>query len=329
MVIYHLISRGDWEQGAVEPGPEGFIHFSYLHQWRLSLQRYLCGQPELVLLEVEPQAGWDLRVEGGFPHLYQPLPRESVRSVRVLPTYRDLRVGLLGRVNPPRELLAELAGEVDLVVLPELPFQPWAPAHPESLLEDADLEAQARLSAECSVALLAGGARQRRNRAVLFAGGDEVLNYCKMHLPQEPGFWEANYYDPGREGPQVCDALGFPLGVQLCSDIQRPFGLMHLMRQGVSAVLCPRATEAATWDRWRQTYQTQARLFSSYVLTVNRPPEAGTGLGGPSLVVGPDGEVVAESVEELTVVTLRHEAIVQARAEYPGYLDWPWEDYRL
>lgn len=325
MTIYHLTSRSQWETGLIHPQPgEDFIHFSYAHQWRLSLQRYLCGQEDLVLLQVEPRADWDLRVENGFPHLYQPLTREGVVGVRALPTYRDLRVALLRRISPPLELLRELSSQVDLVVLPELPFQPWAPQQRGGTLVEADLSAQARLSQEAGVAILGGGVVGRANRAVLFQHGRAVWDTTKMHLPQEPGFWEMDYYDPGTQPPQVCDELGFPLGVQLCSDIHRPFGMMQLMRQGVSAVLCPRATEPGTYPRWRRVYQAMGRLFSCYLLSVNRASQA---IDGPSLVVGPDGEVVEESAAEVVLATLRHQEIVKARADYPGYLAWPWEVY--
>jgi predicted amidohydrolase len=60
----------------------------------------------------------------------------------------------------------------------------------------------------------------------------------------------------------------------------------------------------------------------TWIVSVNRPgPEAGVGIGGPSLVVAPDGEVVAESTEPLTVVELDERRLAAARADYPGYLD--------
>ena len=59
-----------------------------------------------------------------------------------------------------------------------------------------------------------------------------------------------------------------------------------------------------------------------YVISVNRPaPEGGVAIGGPSLAVDPNGEVVAESTEPLCMITLDRSVIERARKDYPGYLD--------
>ena len=43
-------------------------------------------------------------------------------------------------------------------------------------------------------------------------------------------------------------------------------------------------------------------------------------LVGPSLAVDPDGEVLLESVDPVSVVTVERDEVERARAEYPGYL---------
>jgi predicted amidohydrolase/uncharacterized protein (DUF952 family) len=324
--LYHLLSQSEWN-GRVSPGPDGFVHFSYAHQWRLSWQRYLRNCPDPLLLELRPSPDWDLRVENGFPHLYGEFARADVVEQRTLPPLRDLRLALLSELSPSAQRLLEVSQAADLVVLPELPFQPWAPARQGNALPSADLDHQLDLCPQ--LAILGGGVVGRSNRAVLMRQGEILLDYTKMHLPQEEGFWESDYYDPGQLPPQVCDALGFPLGVQICSDIHRPFGLSFLAFQGVSLVLCPRATEKATYPAWKRVYQAMARIHSCYIASVNRPgPEAGVPLGGPSLVVGPDGEVVAESDESLLLVTIEHDRIVRAKNDYPGYLNWAWPTYQ-
>ena len=64
------------------------------------------------------------------------------------------------------------------------------------------------------------------------------------------------------------------------------------------------------------------------MLSVNRPgPEAGVLIGGPSIVVDPQGEVVVEADEALTVVDLDLAAVERARAGYPGYLARPADVY--
>lgn len=331
--LYHIVSRADWEADEYSPASlavEGFVHYSFAHQWRLTQQRYYRGVPDLLLLQVEDSLlNCPLRVENGFPHGYGPLPRSAVRSAVPLETSRDLRVTLWSGISPQADELRTL--QTDLVVLPELPFQPWYPSRREcGPVRFASLPAQAQLARESGIALLGGGlVEDRRNLACLWDSKGRLRHqYQKVHLPQEPGFWEADTFDPGADFPGVCDALGFPLGVQLCSDIQRPFGATLLSAQGAAAILVPRATESGTYPKWRLVFQALARLCSCYILSVNRPaPEDGVPLGGPSVVVAPDGEIVAEGTERALQVSLSVEKVVEARRDYPGYLDTPIELY--
>ncbi|MBN9417594.1 MAG: DUF952 domain-containing protein [Candidatus Eremiobacteraeota bacterium] len=335
--LFHIVARSDWEASlpsgsysAASLTSEGFIHFSYAHQWRLTLQRYYRNHSDLVLLHIDPAAlPQEPRVENGFPHLYAPLPVAAVTQVQSLTPLRDLTVALHRGIAPSAESLREVAA--DLVVLPELPWHRWCPAQPERDPQDEDLgraEDQAEHARQSGKWLLGGSLLGRRNTALLYSPQGELkLRYEKMHLPQEPGFWEANHYDPGQQGPRVCDDLGFPLGVQLCSDIQRPFGAMFLRAQGAAAILLPRATERGTYKTWLPVMQAMARLSGCYLLSVNRPDLDEPPIGGPSVVIGPDGEVLAESSEPWLSYTLKHEAIVKARAEYPGYLDVPHSLY--
>jgi predicted amidohydrolase/uncharacterized protein (DUF952 family) len=335
--MFHIADESEWQAslaaGEYRPSSlesEGFIHFSYAAQWRLSWQRYYQGRSGLVLLQIDesalPQA---VKVENGFPHLYGPLPCAAVSSVQPLTPLRDLRVALHRGIRPGADCLREV--QADLVVLPELPWHRWCPAQPERDPQDEDrgrAEEQARVARESGKWLLGGSILGRRNTALLYSPQGELkLRYEKVHLPQEPGFWEANHYDPGEEGPRVCDDLGFPVGVQLCSDIQRPFGSMFLRAQGAAAILLPRATERGTYKSWRLVMQAMARVSSCYLLSVNRPDLDDPPIGGPSVVIGPDGEVLAEGTESWLTFTLKHEEIVKARAAYPGYLALPQQVY--
>ena len=88
-------------------------------------------------------------------------------------------------------------------------------------------------------------------------------------------------------------------------------------------MIVPRATPAETWPRWRLVLRADAVTSAAYVVTVNRPsPDSASPIGGPSAVIGPDGEVIIETTERLTVVRLDQQAVARARADYPGYLDY-------
>ncbi len=253
-----------------------------------------------------------------------------------------MRISLLSEVFPePGELLAERlsdareAGAV-LTVLPELPLDPWWPAGERAADEAAEApggprhERLADAARTAGMALVGGAIVRdpdtgtRRNTALVFdAGGELIASYAKTHLPHEPGFWETAHYEPGSEPPELVPGFELTLGLQICSDVQRPSGCELLAAHGVAAILHPRATERASWPRWRRVLQANAQCAACYVLSVNRAGPDGVGIGGPSLVVDPDGEVALESEEALVIAELDAEAVRAARRGYPGYLDRP------
>jgi uncharacterized protein (DUF952 family) len=59
---------------------EGFIHFSRWDQLADTAARYYAGVPGLIVLVVDPE-GLAIRVENGFPHLYEELPVSAVTEV--------------------------------------------------------------------------------------------------------------------------------------------------------------------------------------------------------------------------------------------------------
>jgi predicted amidohydrolase len=122
--------------------------------------------------------------------------------------------------------------------------------------------------------------------------------------------------------------MGMRLGFQICSDNNRPFGCHILGAQGAEVILNPRATEAATYVKWRPIWQANALTSACWILSVNRPsPEGGVQIGGASIVVAPDGTVVLETEDPVAVVTVDRDAVLQARKGYPGYLAFPTDLY--
>jgi predicted amidohydrolase len=223
----------------------------------------------------------------------------------------------------------------ELAVLPELPLQEWCAVRRTRSAADVEPaggsrhRAMARAAREAGIALLGGAIIQdpltgkRHNTAILFdPSGEVVIRYRKVHIPQEEGFWEADHYDPGGELPRpVTVGGGFPVGVQICSDANRP-ELSHLLGAlGALALLVPRATPPETYERWRLVLRANAVTSTAYLVSVNRPVEPGSPVGGPSVVVAPDGTVLVETTEPLALVTLERSVVEAARVSYPGYLD--------
>jgi predicted amidohydrolase len=231
--------------------------------------------------------------------------------------------------------VAEAAARgADLAVLPEIPLNPWRPATKTVVAGDAEPEGGPRMQAMAEAARRAGiglvggiihrepSTGRRTSRALAFdASGEVVARFEKLHLPEEPGFWETSHYEPGTEAPSRIDAFGVPVGIQICSDNNRPEGTHLLGAKGAMAAIIPRASEERTYQRWKLVFRANAMTSCLYVLSVNRPaPEEGVLIGGPSVAVDPGGNVVLETTDTIGLVTLDAAVVRKARADYPGYL---------
>jgi len=240
-----------------------------------------------------------------------------------------------------RERLGEAkAGGAALAVLPELAMLPWVPATKTARDEDAEApdgplhRLQSQIAGDVGIGLLGGAivrdeTGRRFNTALLFdSDGSFRHAYRKIHIPDEPGFWEADHYQADDTIPRPIEAFGMHLGVQICSDNNRPFGSHILGAQGAEVILVPRSTETATYVKWRPIFQANALTSGCWVLSVNRPaPEDGVPIGGPSIAVAPDGTVVLETEDPIGMVTVDRACVHAARTDYPGYLAFPSELY--
>jgi predicted amidohydrolase len=238
-----------------------------------------------------------------------------------------------GAIRLKQRLTEAAERGADLAVLPEIPLNPWSPATKDA--DDADAEpmngprarAQAEAAAEAGIGLVGGiihrdESGRRTSRALVFdASGAIRATYEKLHLPEEPGFWETSHYEPGTAAPKRIDAFGLPIGVQICSDNNRPEGVHLLGAQGVIGMINPRASEERTYQRWKTVWRANALTSCCYILSVNRPhPEGGVLIGGPSIAIDPNGEVLVETTDTLALVTLDAKVVADARRAYPGYL---------
>jgi uncharacterized protein (DUF952 family) len=96
MELWHLALPAEWD-AAVAAGSyerstrgrslaeEGFIHTSLAHQVRGTAELFYADLDELVLLRIDgDRVGAPVKVEGGFPHIYGPLPVAAVTEARPL-----------------------------------------------------------------------------------------------------------------------------------------------------------------------------------------------------------------------------------------------------
>ncbi len=220
-----------------------------------------------------------------------------------------------------------------IAVLPELPLNTWSAATRECCSEDAEsldgerVTRQSRAAESVGIGLVGGAIIRddneiRRNTALVFGPDGTLLDtYAKCHIPDEPGFRESDHYEPGASFARPVAGLDVPLGIQICSDANRPQGAQVLASLGAELIVVPRATEAATWHRWKPVLQASALTCCCYVASVNRPaPENGVLIGGPSFAVDPEGKVLVESEDDIAVFEVDRSLMPKYRSTYPGYI---------
>lgn len=137
--------------------------------------------------------------------------------------------------------------------------------------------------------------------------------YRKMHIPDDPGYYEKFYFAPGDLGFAPVDTAVGRLGVLVCWDQWFPEAARLMALAGADLLLYPTAIgwnpadEAAERGRQRDAWQTVQRGHAVAnglpILTCNRvgfePDPTGATAGarfwGTSFVCGPQGEILAEA----------------------------------
>ncbi|MFG0258662.1 MAG: carbon-nitrogen hydrolase family protein [Phycisphaerales bacterium JB043] len=240
----------------------------------------------------------------------------------------DAEERLHARLREAKSLGAELA------VIPECGCNSWCPATKDARDEDAEdpggarATMQSRAARDVGIGLVGAaivrdpGDGRRYNTALVFDDEGELIGtYAKCHIPEEEGFWESSHYEASPHPPARIDGFAMPIGVQICSDNNRPEGCHLLGAQGVECILNPRAATQHEVVKWRPVWTANALTSCAYVLSVNRPsPEQDVPIGGPSIAIAPNGEVILDTMDTVSVVTLERSVIERARRDYPGYL---------
>src|SRR3954469_9085989 len=158
--------------------------------------------------------------------------------------------------------------------------------------------------------------------AIIDADGALLGTYRKMHIPDDPLFYEKFYFTPGDLGFRVFDTKVARLGVLVCWDQWYPEGARLTALQGADVLLYPTAIGwhpsekaqfgAAQADAWRTIQRGHAIANGVYVAACNRighegPANGGIEFWGGSFVSDPFGVVVAEASrteEEILVVPI-------------------------
>jgi len=195
-------------------------------------------------------------------------------------------------------------------------------------VEDADLfdlaepipgpttETMAKIARELKVALVVSIFERRaagiyhNSAAVLDADGSLLGVYRKMHIPDDPLYYEKFYFTPGDLGFPTFNTRYGRIAVQICWDQWYPEGARLASLHGANVIFFPTSIGwhprekkefgAAQLDAWRTIQRAHAIANGIYVGVVNRvglegPADTGLEFWGNSFVAGPFGEVLAEA----------------------------------
>ncbi len=139
--------------------------------------------------------------------------------------------------------------------------------------------------------------------AVLDADGSYLGKYRKMHIPDDPGFYEKFYFTPGDLGYKVFKTKFATIGVLICWDQWYPEAARITSLMGAEILFYPTAIGWATsqdeatnieqHDAWQTIQRSHAIANGVHVVGINRVgEEAGVKFWGGSFISNPFGTLL-------------------------------------
>ncbi len=179
------------------------------------------------------------------------------------------------------------------------------------------------------------------NTAVVIDADGSILGiYRKMHIPDDPLYYEKYYFTPGDTGFRAWKTKHGNIGVLVCWDQWYPEGARLTAMQGADIIFYPTAigwhprekaeVGAVQHDAWETIQRSHGIANGCFVAAINRVgherPEGGDGIEfwGQSFVAGTNGEVLAKASvdrEEVLVVPIETARIDATRRYWPFLRD--------
>ncbi len=241
-----------------------------------------------------------------------------------------------------------------LVCLPELFLSRYFPQSEDSAhfalaepVPGPTTEAFAPLAAETDATLVLSLFEERapglyhNTAAVLDGARGYAGKYRKMHIPDDPRYYEKFYFTPGDLGFKTFGTAAGNVGVLVCWDQWYPEAARLTALQGAEVLLYPTAIgwhpeeRAALGERqhaaWETIQRSHAIANGCFVMVANRtgfePDPAGEGgiqFWGQSFIAGTDGRILAKAgIDDETVILadLDPGEITESRVGWPFLRD--------
>lgn len=201
-----------------------------------------------------------------------------------------------------------------------------------------------RLAAELRVVIVASLFERRapglyhNTAVVLDSDGRLAGRYRKMHIPDDPGYYEKFYFTPGDLGFRPVETSLGRLGVLVCWDQWYPEAARLMAMAGAEFLLYPTAIgwnpadtadeQQRQLDAWITIQRAHAVANGLPLLTANRvgfeaDPSRQTGgaqFWGHSMICGPQGEILAQAGTEEAILT----AVIDRRRTEDVRRIWPF-----
>lgn len=207
-------------------------------------------------------------------------------------------------------------------------------------------EVLCKVAAELEVVIVASLFERRsaglyhNTAAVIDADGRYLGKYRKMHIPDDPLFYEKFYFTPGDLGFRSWKTRYADIGVCICWDQWYPEAARLTALRGAQILFYPTAigwhpSEKAEYgtrqhNSWETIQRSHAIANGCYVAVTNRvgheAPDGGPGLEfwGQSFVADPAGQIVAKASvdrEEVMVTEVDLDALDTQRTHWPFFRD--------
>jgi N-carbamoylputrescine amidase len=197
-----------------------------------------------------------------------------------------------------------------------------------------------QIAAECGIVLIASLFEKRaqgiyhNTTAVLDADGSFLGKYRKMHIPDDPSFYEKFYFTPGDLGYKVFKTRYADIGVLICWDQWYPEAARICALMGAEILFYPtaigwasqqdEATNREQYNAWTTIQRSHAVANAVHVVSVNRVGREQNGsmqFWGGSFISNPFGTVLCQASHE------KEEILVQEidKAKTDSYrTHWPF-----
>lgn len=160
------------------------------------------------------------------------------------------------------------------------------------------------------------------NQGYVWSAPDDLMPLRRKYfMPDEPGSWEARWFERGDPAFPAFRAGALEFGLNVCTELWAIESYAAYAESGVQVILSPRATGLATIGRWLSVGVVAAVRSGAYSVSSNRVDSTGA-CGGTGWVISPDGLILATTTPETPFATVDVDLMASdgARATYPRYV---------